>query len=394
MGKRENKLEISGQYSQCPLFLSIDTYEGCSNDCRYCFVHYQHERQIRGRERRQGIHRALLTNWERVINGEKINNPLVEYLVSKKHPIQLGTKSDPFPRGIEEEVKNTRRFLEMCNRVSYPVYINTKNTGNMPLDLLSEGNYVLAVSLASHRAEDIRNLENHTSDPMERLQFKKVVAKWQPFIPQLFIPGKKTDELVSWDEIDGFLDMISAVADAISISWLNRATIKDHALLDELGPDDMEELDELELLMGVRTRAHRRGLEFYTANYRALSDSPICCGLREDEFKTATPWVWGFLIWKLFSRQQEYLIVKDLEAAFPDELRDVMFSTVNIIAFNRWARYSAKKTTILDQYINNFTMNRTTNPVNYFAGLYSRIVDNEYRIYFKDYRELVTGQSD
>jgi DNA repair photolyase len=337
---------------------------------------------------------------ERVINGETINNPMVEYLVSKKHPIQLGTKSDPFPRGIEEVVKNTRKFLKMCNRASYPVYINTKNTDNMPLDLLSEGNYILAVSLASHKAEDVRNLENHTSDPMERLQkiprgvFKKVVAKWQPFIPQLFIPGKKTDELVNWREIDGFLDMVSSVADAISISWLNRATIKDQALLDELGPDDMEELDELELLMGIRRRAHRRGLEFYTANYRALSDSPICCGLRQDEFKTATPWVWGSLIWKLFSGRQEYLTVKDLKAAFPDELRHVMFSTLNIIAFNRWARYSARKTTILEQYIKNFTMDRATNPANYFAGLYSRIVDNEYRIYFKDYRELVSGQSD
>jgi hypothetical protein len=57
--------------------------------------------------------------------------------------------------------------------------------------------------------------------------------------------------------------------------------------------------------------------------------------------------------------------------------------------FSRWAHYSAKKTTILEEYIKNFTFNRKMNPVNYFAGLYSKAVDGEFRIYFKDYRLMV-----
>jgi len=131
------------------------------------------------------------------------------------------------------------------------------------------------------------------------------------------------------------------------------------------------------------------GLEFYTANYRALSDSPICCGLREDEFEMSIPWVWSFLIRKLFNGEKEYLTINDLTDAFPDALKDVMFASIKVALYSRWARYSAKKTTLMEEYMKNFTLNRKMNPVNYFAGLYSKVEDGEFRIYFKDYREMV-----
>lgn len=76
-------------------------------------------------------------------------------------------------------------------------------------------------------------------------------------------------------------------------------------------------------------------------------------------------------------------------AAFPDALKHVMFSTMDVALFSRWAQYTAKKTTILEEYIKNFTLSRKMNPVNFFAGLYSRVVDEEFRIYFIDYRETV-----
>ncbi len=395
MSWKRNKLEVSGQFLQCPLLLSIDTYEGCSNECRYCFANSQYDRQNRGNRRRECIRPALITRWERVLKGESIGSPLIEYLVGKKHPIQLGTKADPFPRDVEQEVQNTRKFLEMCNGSNYPVYINTKNTDNMPVDLLAEGNYVLGVSLSSHRREDIRMLERHTSGPLVRLRrvpagvFKKVVVRWQPFIPRLFKPRPGSDDLIDWGAVDAFLDEISTAADAVSISFLSRSTVKDLGLLEEIGPDDLEELDEVEILTYIRDQAHRRGLEFYTANYRALSDSPICCGLRGDEFEMAAPWVWSYLIRKLFTGEKEYLTVNDLVDAFPDALKHVMFATVNVALFSRWARYMAKKTTILEEYIKNFTFNRSMNPANFFAGLYSRVVDNEFRIYFKDYRTMI-----
>jgi DNA repair photolyase len=395
MRKRKNKLEISGQFLHCPLLLSIDTYEGCSNGCRYCFAAYQYNRQNRGKHRRECIRPAYITSWERVLNGESVRNPMIEYLVSKKHPIQLGTKADPFPKDVEPDLQNTRKFLELCNKVNYPVYISTKNTETMPVDLLAKGNYVLGVSLLSHKIEDIRMLERNTSDPLVRLRqipigvFKKVIVRWQPFIPQLFKPSKRGNEIINRSDIDAYLDEISGIADGVSISFFTSSIVKDPALLDEIGPDDLGELDEVEILMYIKEQAHQRGLEFYTANYRALSDSPICCGLREDEFEMATPWVWGYLIRKLFTGEKIYLTVEDLVDTFPDALKNVMFDTVDVAPFSRWARYIAKKTTILEEYIKNFTFNRKMNPVNFFAGLFSKVVDGEFRIYFKDYREMV-----
>ena len=395
MSGKKNKLEISGQFLQCPLFLSIDTYEGCSNRCRYCFIHMQYDRQNRGNQRRECVRPTLITRWEKVLNGESIGNPMIEYLVSRKHPIQLGTKAEPFPRGLEQKVQNTRKFIELSNQAKYPVYISTKNTDNMPLDLLSKGKYVLAVSLLSHKTKDIKMLEINTTDPIKRLNhvpkgvFHKVIIRWQPFIPQLFRPRKGINEIINWLEIDHFLDLISGIADGISISFLGFSDFNDQALLEQLGPDNLGELDEVELLTYIRNGAHQRGIEFFTASYRALSDSPICCGLKDEEFKMSTPWVWSYLIAKLFTKEREFLTEKDLVDAFPDELKDAFFATMDVALYSRWAKYSAQKTTILEEYRKNFLFNRKMNPANYFAGLYSRVVDGEFRIYFKDYREMV-----
>ena len=391
MSRKRNKLQISGQFLHCPLFLSIDTYEGCSNLCRYCFTNPQYDRQNRGKQRRESIRPALLTKWEKVLSGQSIRNPMVEYLVSRYHPIQLGTKADPFPRGVEQMEQNTKKFLELCNKANYPVYISTKNTGEMPIDLLAEGNYILGVSLASYKAKDIKLLERNTSTPQERLSqipsgvFKKIIVRWQPFIPQLF-RSKNGGEPIDRAEIDRFLDMISAVADGVSISFLGWGGKGVQELLSVLGPENLDDLDAIEVLTYIKEQAHLRGLKFYTANYKALSDSPVCCGLNEDEYDISTKWVWAYLIEKLFTGEREYLTVEDLKEAFPEALKGVTFASMDVPLYSRWARYSAKKISILEEYIRNFTYDRKMNPANFFAGLYSKVVDGEFRIYFMDYR--------
>jgi len=97
---------------------------------------------------------------------------MIEYLVSQRHPIQLGTKADPFPRGVEREVRNTFKFLELCNESHYPVYINTKNTDpeDMAFDLLAQGNYTLGLSIASTRVSDIKKLEKNNLSPEVRIK--------------------------------------------------------------------------------------------------------------------------------------------------------------------------------------------------------------------------------
>ena len=323
MSQRRSKLEISGKFLHCPLFLCIDTYEGCSFGCRYCFANPQHDRQSRGIQQRKGIRSALLTRWEKVLEGKNIGNPMIEYLVRKRHPIQLGASADPFPRGIEKKVQNTRRFLAVCNSVKYPVYITTKNTDELPIDLLATGNYVLGVSLASHRAGDIKLLERNTSSPRDRLAripqevFKKVIIRWQPFIPNLY-RSKRKGQIFDLGEIERYLDLTASVADGVSVSYLTWTGIRDPLALQAVGADDVDDQDALELFTFMQEQAHRRGLEFYTANFRALSDLRVCCGLNETDFPIATQWVWAYLIIEVVrSARQEYLTVDDLRKAFP-----------------------------------------------------------------------------
>jgi hypothetical protein len=395
MGKKENKLEISGQFLQCPLMLSIDTYEGCPHECRYCFSSLQYARQNRRTSRSENIRPALLSSWERVLNGEDMKNPMIRYLVRNKHPIQLGTKADPFPAGIERKLKNTRKFVEMSNRHEYPVCINTKNPDakDMPVDLMADGHYILGVSLASHMPAHIRILEKNTSGPLARIRqiprgvFKKIVIKWHPFIPNLFASRQGGMTKIHYSRIDGYLDAIAGSADALSIAFLNEAQVWEPQLLQEVGPNAFSELEEIHILSYIKKQAHKRNLQFYTANYRAFSDSPVCCGLDENEFRTHTPWVWGNLIWKLYTGEREFLTVSDLIDAFPKELKEESFASMDVALFSRWARYNAKRMTILDEYIQNFTSNRRMNPANFFAGMFSKVVNGEFRIYFKDYRQ-------
>lgn len=319
---------------------------------------------------------------------------MIEYLVSQRHPIQLGTKADPFPRGVEREIRNTYKFLEICNESYYPVYINTKNTDpeDMPFDLLAQGNYTLGLSIASTRASDIIKLEKNNLSPEVRIKnipsgvFKKIIIKWHPFIPQIFISIKKQDARLDWGAIQNYIDEVSEIADAIMVSFLSEPLVSDQTLLEEIGYDNLSEEDDVEILYFIKEHAHKRGIEFYTANYLALSDSPVCCGLREDEFKMSAPWVWNYLIWPLYLNEKLYITQQDLIKAFPEALKNEKFASLDIPLYSRWAKYSAKKNTILEEYIKNFTYNRRMNPVNFFAGLYSKVVDGEFRIYFKDYR--------
>ena len=374
--------------------LSIDTYDGCLHGCRYCFAPTRYDSRNKGQRRPEPVRPALITNWKKVLNNEKIGNPMIEYLVSQRHPIQLGTKADPFPRGIEREIRNTFKFLELCNESHYPVYINTKNTDpeDMPFDLLAKGNYTLGLSIASTRVSDIKKLEKNNLSPEIRIKniptgvFKKIIIKWHPFIPQLFISTKKQNARLDWGTIQNYIDEVSEIADAIMVSFLARTLVSDKTLLKEIGPDNLSEEDEVEILNFIKQHAHKRGIEFFTANYLAFSDSPVCCGLREDEFKMSPLWVWNYLIWPLYSSEKLYITQQDLIKAFPEALKNEKFASIDIPLYSRWAKYSAKKNTILEEYIKSFTYNRKMNPVNFFAGLYSKVVNGEFRIYFKDYR--------
>lgn len=320
---------------------------------------------------------------------------MIEYLVSQRHPIQLGAKADSFPRRVEREERNTFKFLELCNESQYPVYINTKNTDpeDMPFDLLAQGNYTLGLSIASTRISDIRKLEKNTLNPKIRIKnipagvFKKIIIKWHPFIPQLFMSTKKRSVRLDWSKIQNYIDEVSEIADAIMVSFLNRALVSDQTLLNEIGPENLSEEDDVEILNFMKQYAHKLGMEFYTANYHALSDSPVCCGLREDEFKMSAYWVWNYLIWPLFLGEKLYITQQDLIKAFPEALKNEKFASLDVPLYSRWAKYSANKNTILDEYIKNFTTDRRMNPVNFFAGLYSRMVNDEFRLYFKDYRK-------
>ena len=394
MSQKRNRLKISAQFLRCPLLLSIDTYDGCLHGCRYCFAPGRYDSRNKGIKRSEPVRPALITKWKRVLNNEKIGNPMIEYLVSKKHPIQLGTNADPFPRRVEREEKNTYKFLKLCNESNYPVLIITKNTDpkDVPFDLLAQGNYILGLSIASTRVSDIKKLENNSPHPKVRMKnipkgvFKKIIIKWHPFIPQLFMSKKKHSVRIDWGKIQNYIEKVSEIADAIMVSFLSRTLISDQRLLKEIGPDNLSKEDELEIINFIKQHTHKLGMEFYTANYFALSDSPICCGLREDEFNMSAFWVWNHLVWSLFLGEKLYIKQEDLIKAFPKALINEKFISMDIPLYSRWAKYSANKKTILDEYVKNFTTDRRMNPANFFDGFYSKVVNDEFRIYFKDYR--------
>ena len=137
-----------------PHRLTANAYVGCLHDCTYCLARWYCKRdEVR-----------VKTNAPEILKKE------LQRRIAKakpREPICLGSISDPY-QSVESEYQLTRKMIEVCDELSYPVFIVTKSDlvvrDSDALSSLAKRNLVAVNQLheAEHELPEAKNYWGQT----------------------------------------------------------------------------------------------------------------------------------------------------------------------------------------------------------------------------------------
>jgi DNA repair photolyase len=144
--------------------LTANAYVGCLHNCAYCYAKwYCKPDEIR-----------VKLNAPEILKKELKNR-------IPKEPVCLGSISDPY-QPIELKYQLTRKMLQVCDELSYPVFIVTKsNLVARDIDLLSslaKRNLVaINFTITAIEAKWLRKLEPCSPSNQKRLEAMKILSE-------------------------------------------------------------------------------------------------------------------------------------------------------------------------------------------------------------------------
>lgn len=256
------------QCLNCDYPIHMDTYQGCSHECKYCFVrnrkHYSLD-EIKPLRSKRGL--------REFINGKR--NDETKWC-DWDIPLHWGGNSDPFQE-CELEHKVSLECLEIFAETGYPFIISTKNpvmlTKEPYLSLIEKCNCVLQISMACSVYD---NLETGAPTYNERLKaaeklsdrVKRIIARIRPYFPDCH---KQI--------VNEFANMKQAGIYGISVSSYISPTAKKG--MERVGSMYVYPLELMEpKFRDMKQRCHEAGLRWFCCE-RGLdhtSDDLTCCG--------------------------------------------------------------------------------------------------------------------
>lgn len=305
---------ITSQYVFCPFPFSMDSYDGCTHNCNYCFSYFNYliNQATKGKNFATSNKPVDIRHIERIFSNKPRTakeRELCEF-VKRKIPVHWGGITDPFS-DIEKKHGVSLQILRIMAKYKYPFIVSTKNkrlvTGEY-YELLKKCDATVQVSLIStdKRLETIEtNPEITIKNRLELIEKaakagKKVVVRVQPFIPKFCDDG--IEKLLKEVAKRG-AKAVTAEFLKFSIYSLSNPTL--HLVIERMGKKlgfdmvkyyeqngrgtngDREIMPKFKRpsLERMKTLAHKYGLEFYCADNecRDLGDGYICCGLTEKE---------------------------------------------------------------------------------------------------------------
>jgi len=183
---------LTAQYHVCPIPFRVDSYNGCSHGCRYCFARYFVEYSRRNNpdmNQRKFSHLEMndpvkFKAWlDRAVQRTEYNyNHGAIVAIQERIPLKFGGIADPFP-AIEYHHRVTYDMLQALHTYDYPVQILTKNP-NMLVRYAPDfknPNWALSVSIISLDEKFVRTCEPGAPPPMVRLKaIEKLTAMGLP----------------------------------------------------------------------------------------------------------------------------------------------------------------------------------------------------------------------
>lgn len=309
MSRKENEysspFNVNNQIYFCGVPFRLDTYNGCTHRCVYCFVRAAEltsaSRKNRGQTimaaNESSVKRTLVVALDQGLAREDIN---IEWL-RRRVPIHWGGMSDPFQH-CERKFKISKKWMEYLNWYDYPVVVSTKAT--MPaepeyLELFKAGKYAVQISLIHYDDDLVKKIEPGTPTATERMRALETLANagvWTAVRIQPVIPASPVER-----DLGKFIEMLAGIgvkhimAEAYKVPVRNEVGMK---IMNEICPDTAHEYSYndtksagFELLLPtwrkwkytkvILEACHAHGLTYGAADndLRDMGDVVCCCGI-------------------------------------------------------------------------------------------------------------------
>ncbi len=259
-------IECGSQIVLCDLPIRLDSYQGCSHACEYCFVKRKYDikniKPINSVNSLKGFikgERTSLTNW-----------------CDWNIPLHWGGMSDPF-QPCEEQHKISLEYLKILAESKYPFVVSTKGkllAKDEYLNLLKECNAVVQISMVCSKYDV---LEKGCASYEERLEMvrkiapncKRVIIRIQPYLTEVLN-----------DVLENLPRLKEAGAYGITIEGMKFLKMKEGLI--KVGGDVCYPKPVLkDHFSRIKDACHKLGLKFYCAEnrLRAMGDAMTCCGI-------------------------------------------------------------------------------------------------------------------
>lgn len=259
-------IESGTQVTLCDMPIRIDTYKGCSHNCKYCFVKAGYDISkikpsncVEALKRFIDGQRTQLTNW-----------------CDWNIPLHWGGVSDPF-QPIEQKYKISLECLKVFAETQYPFVVSTKGrllATDEYLEVLKRCNAVVQISMICDKYD---RLDTGAPTYQERLEMcrriapncKRLIVRIQPYMHEVLA-----------DVISNLPKLKEAGVYGITIEGMKFK--KKKVGLIKVGGDICYPKELLKAdYERIKQECHKIGLKFYCAEnrLRTMGDDMCCCGV-------------------------------------------------------------------------------------------------------------------
>ena len=187
--KSFNPLWISIKFPVCNVPFNLDSYKHCSFDCVYCFSKNRgliNTDKIGYKPNLKWLHNKLIKVFD---DGDADPSNFIDMLLKNNITMKGGVSSDCFqPR--EENDKQTKSVVELCNEYDRTILFNTKGDNLYDVPVTPK---LHSFQLSVSNVYDLREFEPNVPEIKNRVKFYdelkdegfKVNIRIQPLIPNV-----------------------------------------------------------------------------------------------------------------------------------------------------------------------------------------------------------------
>jgi len=297
----------SGEYPDCSMPMTMDTYSNCSFGCIYCFSQYQ-----------RGIGKGACSYFNKrvsSVNVEKIKSMFLnpdstqfgEY-IKKRKVFQWGGLSDQFD-DFEREHGVTLELLRFFREIDYPISFSTKGVWWLDDERYTElfkgnKNWNCKFSIITENSENAKKIEVGVPSPLERLKaiekFSNLEAGGATLRLRPFIIGVSSKDYLSLIKNSYCAGSRAVSTEFFCLETRNKNSIKKYKIISDMAGFDIVSFYRQYSLGAGYLRLNRKikapfvknmkdlceklGMRFYVsdADFKDACHNGCCCGLPEN----------------------------------------------------------------------------------------------------------------